>query len=145
MLQLAPGYNGRRLFCLYNPATERRIGTTHSFFATLSHSPAGNRNVPHRHSSSAINYYFRGNGWSVVEGERLDWKAGDLMLSAPGWATHCHYMGTEATSALTIQDHPLQIAMESLIWQERLGEPIRALGSQSGFQSNRAELAGAAA
>lgn len=138
---LAAGYNGRRLYCLYNPATERRIGTTPSFFATLSCSPAGNKHVPHRHSSSAINYYFRGNGYSFVEGERLDWKAGDLMLSAPGWAVHCHYTGTEATSALTVQDHPLQIAMESLIWQERLEEPILALGSQAGFESNRAQLA----
>ena len=34
--ELDMSYNGRRLFVLYNPATERRIGTTHSFFATLS-------------------------------------------------------------------------------------------------------------
>ncbi len=61
---LAAGYNGRRLFVLYNPATERRNGTTHSFFATLSCSPPGNKGVPHRHSSAAINYYFRGHGHS---------------------------------------------------------------------------------
>lgn len=42
-----------------------------------------------------------------------------------------------------MQDHPLQIAMESLIWQERMQEPILALGSQSGFESNRAQLAAA--
>ena len=76
--------------------------------------------MPHRHSSSAINYYLRGNGYSKVSGERLDWKAGDLILSAPGWAMHSHHSGTETTSALTVQDHPLQIAMESLIWQERM-------------------------
>ncbi len=141
VLDLSPGYNGRRLYCLYNPATGLRNGTTHSFFATLSCSPPGNRHVPHRHSSSAINYYFRGHGHSVVDGERHDWKSGDLMLSAPGWAAHCHFTGTEATSALTIQDHPLQIAMESLIWQERMNEPIRSLGSEAGFDSNRADLA----
>ena len=110
MEDIARGYNGRRLFVLYNPATERRIGTTHSFFATISSSPPDNHHVPHRHSSSAINYYLRGNGYSKVSGERLDWKAGDLILSAPGWAMHSHHSGTETTSALTVQDHPLQIA-----------------------------------
>ncbi len=137
---LAPGYDGRRLFVLYNPATERRNGTTGSFFATLSSSPPGNRHVPHRHISSAINYWFRGHGHSIVEGERVEWSEGDLMLSAPGWAVHCHYMGDEVVSALTVQDHPFHIAMESLIWQERIDEPIRTLGSQTGFNSNRAEL-----
>jgi len=140
---IAKGYNGRRLFVLYNPATERRIGTTHSYFATISSSPPDNHHVPHRHSSAAINYYLRGNGYSKVGSRRLDWKAGDLILSAPGWAMHSHHSGTETTSALTVQDHPLQIAMESLIWQERLQEPILALGSQGGFESNRAQLAAA--
>lgn len=138
--ELAKGYNGRRLFVLYNPATERRNGTTHSFFATISSSPPNNTHVPHRHSSSAINYYLRGNGHSMVEGERYDWKAGDLLLSAPGWAMHAHNSGDETVSALTVQDHPFHIGIESLIWQERSYEPIIALGSQPGFQSNRALL-----
>jgi gentisate 1,2-dioxygenase len=138
--ELAKGYNGRRLFVLYNPATERRNGTTHSFFATISSSPPNNSHVPHRHSSSAINYYLRGNGYSMVEGRRYDWKAGDLLLSAPGWAMHAHNSGTESVSALTVQDHPFHIGIESLIWQERSYEPIIALGSQPGFQSNRASL-----
>ncbi|SIT30788.1 cupin domain-containing protein [Achromobacter sp. MFA1 R4] len=140
---IAKGYNGRRLFVLYNPATERRIGTTHSFFATISSSPPDNHHVPHRHSSSAINYYLRGEGYSKVNGVRLDWKAGDLILSAPGWAMHSHHTKNSTTSSLTVQDHPLQIAMESLIWQERMQEPILALGSQGGFESNRAQLAAA--
>lgn len=134
------GYTGRHLYVLYNPATERRNGTTHSFFATISSSPPNNTHVPHRHSSSAINYYLRGDGHSMVEGHRYDWKAGDLLLSAPGWAMHAHNSGTETVSALTVQDHPFHIGIESLIWQERSYEPIIALGSQPGFQSNRASL-----
>lgn len=137
---LAKGYNGRRLFVLYNPATERRNGTTHSFFATISSSPPNNSHVPHRHSSSAINYYLRGHGHSMVEGRRFDWKAGDLLLSAPGWAMHAHNSGSETVSSLTVQDHPFHIGIESLIWQERSYEPIIALGSQPGFESNRGSL-----
>ncbi|MFM8547092.1 MAG: cupin domain-containing protein [Betaproteobacteria bacterium] len=139
--QLDKAYNGRRLFVLYNPVTERRIGTTHSFFATLSSTPPGSHHIPHRHTSAAINYYLAGHGYSHVGGERIEWKAGDLLLSAPGWVMHAHHTEDVATSALTIQDHPLHIGMESLIWQERMEESIRALGSQTGFQSNRASLA----
>ena len=54
---------------------------------------------------------------------------------------HNHGSREKGFCALTIQDHPLHIGMESLIWQERMEEPIRALGSQKGFQSNRASLA----
>ena len=40
--------------------------------------------------------------------------------------------------------HPLQIAMESLIWQETLKSPIVKLGSQRGFDTNIGELVRAA-
>jgi hypothetical protein len=42
---------------------------------------------------------------------------------------------------LTIQDSPLNIAMESLLWQENLKQPLAALGSQEGFSTNRANAA----
>lgn len=135
-------YDGRRLIVLYNPATERRFGTTQSFFATISCSPPQNNYIPHRHTSSAINYYLRGEGYSEVEGNRLEWKAGDLLLSAPSWAVHSHHSTAATTSALTIQDHPFHIAMESLVWQERMTEKIMTLGRQAGFQTNRLAMAG---
>jgi len=133
-------YNGRRLYVLYNPATERRIGTTESFFATISCSPPGNNYIPHRHSSSAINYYLRGEGFSEIEGTRLDWKAGDLLLSAPSMVMHSHHSTSTETSALTIQDHPFHIGMNSLVWQENMNEKIRTLGNEQGFVTNRASL-----
>jgi gentisate 1,2-dioxygenase len=33
-----------------------------------------------------------------------------------------------------VQDHPLHIGMESLIWQEELDGPILTLGSQTGVK-----------
>jgi gentisate 1,2-dioxygenase len=138
---LGEGYTGRRLYVLYNPATERRIGTTHSFFATIAAYPPDTVDVAHRHTSAAINYYFAGNGKSVVAGQRMEWEAGDLMFAAPGWVPHVHGSRDQGFLALTIQDHPLQIAMDSLVWQETLQSPIRSLGSEAGFQTNLAELA----
>jgi len=138
---IGDGYTGRRLYILYNPATERRNGTTHSFFASIASYPGGIVDRPHRHSSAAINYWFGGSGRSTVSGEKLEWKAGDLMLSAPGWAIHNHASGPDGFYSLTIQDHPLMIAQESLIWQETMKDPIKNLGTQIGFQTNIAELA----
>lgn len=137
---IGEGYTGRRLYILYNPATERRNGTTHSFFASIAAYPGDVVDRPHRHSSAAINYWFAGSGRSTVDGEKLFWKAGDLMLSAPGWSVHNHASGPDGFYSLTIQDHPLMIAAESLIWQETMKDPIKNLGTQIGFQTNISEL-----
>jgi len=133
-------YSGRSLFLLYNPATERRNGTNHCFFATIAQMPGGRVDIPHRHTSAAINYYFRGRGRSTVAGERYEWDEGDLMLSAPGWAVHNH-AAVDTVNALTIQDHPLHLATESLVWQETLKSPILKLGSELGAQTNLHDLA----
>lgn len=137
---LGPEYRGRRLYLLYNPATGRTNGTTNSFFATITVRPANIIDRPHRHSSAAINYYFSGSGSSVVGGKTYHWKAGDLMLSAPGWMVHHHRSGPEPVYELTVQDQPLNIAMDSLLWQEDLKKPFRLLGSQPGFGTNRAAV-----
>lgn len=135
-------YTGRHLYVLYNPATERRIGTSHNFFATIAKLPPGKVDKPHRHTSAAINYIMWGHGKSVVNGERIEWEAGDLHFSAPGWSVHNHASREEGFMALTIQDHPLQIAMESLLWQETLKSPILKLGSELGVQTNLTAIGG---
>lgn len=136
-LSTAPGDGKRTILAYYNPATERRNGATHSFFVTATQVPAG---FPprrpgtrgHRHSSTAINYHFRGTGSSVVDGESIDWGPGDLLLSAPGWREHLHVPGPDDVGVFTVQDHPLHIAMESLIWQEDMDGPILTLGAEAG-------------
>ena len=139
---LGQGYTGRPLYCLYNPATGSRNGTTFSFFATISNA-AGNLVGPvHRHNSAAINFILDGSGYSIVDGTKITWEAGDIMLSAPGWAAHGHATGPDGAVILTIQDHPFHIGSESLIWQEDLdGGPILSLGKQAGFQTNLAQFA----
>jgi gentisate 1,2-dioxygenase len=134
---LGKDYIGRRLYLLYNPMTGRTNGITPNFFATMTIRPPGIIDRPHRHVSAAINYYFKGSGYSIVEKKRYDWKAGDLMLSAPGWAIHNHASDDESVYELTVQDQPLNIIMESLLWQEALNKPAIILGQHSGFQTNR--------
>lgn len=140
---LSQGYNGRPLWCLYNPATGSRNGTTFSFFATITSVAPNFIGPAHRHVSAAINLILEGDGWSIVNGERVDWEMGDIMLSAPGWSPHGHAIGPEGAIILTVQDHPLHIGAESLIWQEDLKNgPIITLGAQAGFETNISQFRG---
>lgn len=138
---LGKSYVGRRLYLLYNPATGRTNGTTNNFFATMTIRPPSISDKPHRHTAAAINYFFSGSGYSIVGGQRYAWKAGDLMLTAPGWAIHNHSSYEESVYELTIQDSPLNIAMGSLMWQEDLSHPAEALGATGGFTTNREAVA----
>ncbi|MBV8451320.1 MAG: AraC family ligand binding domain-containing protein [Deltaproteobacteria bacterium] len=141
LVALGKDYVGRRLYLLYNPATGRTNGTTPNFFATLTIRPPHIVDRPHRHTSATINYYFAGSGRSTVEGKIYEWQAGDLMLSAPGWGVHNHASYDEPVYELTVQDQPLNIAMESLLWQEQMKLPVVVLGAQTGFETNRSQLA----
>ncbi|HEY6239576.1 MAG TPA: gentisate 1,2-dioxygenase [Burkholderiales bacterium] len=134
---LGKEYVGRRLYMMYNPVTGRTNGITPNFFATMTIRPPKIVDRPHRHVSAAINYYFHGKGYSTVAGNRYEWAAGDLMLSAPGWAVHNHASYDDYVYELTVQDQPLNVFMESLLWQENLKKPAVLLGSEPGFETNR--------
>ena len=142
---LGESYVGRRLYLLYNPFTGRTNGTTPSFFATITIRPPSIVDRPHRHVSAAINYFFRGSGWSRVGGRKYEWGAGDLMFTAPGWMIHHHASDDgDRVYEVTVQDQPLNIAMESLLWQEDLKQPARVLGAEGGFATNRTPIGSSA-
>jgi gentisate 1,2-dioxygenase len=142
LYSLGKEYIGRRLYMMYNPMTGRYNGITPSFFATMTMRPPKIVDRPHRHVSAAINYYFHGSGFSNVAGNRYDWKAGDLMLSAPGWTVHNHASNDiDRVYELTVQDQPLNLYLESLLWQEDMHHPAALLGSQAGFETNRMKAA----
>jgi len=138
---LGKDYVGRRLYMYYNPVTTRFNGITPNFFATMTIRPPKIVDKPHRHVSAAINYYFSGHGYSIVAGNRYEWKAGDLMLSAPGWAVHNHASYDDYVYELTIQDQPLNIFMESLLWQEDLKHAPLVLGTEQGFEAKTRKAA----
>jgi len=139
---LGKDYVGRRLYLLWTPMTGRTNGTTPNFFATITIRPPGIVDKPHRHVSAAMNYIFSGEGRSTVEKKVYHWEAGDFLLTAPGWAVHNHAStGTEPIYELTIQDQPLNIIMESLLWQEDMKKPWQVLGSEHGFDTNRDKAA----
>lgn len=140
LAELGQDYRGRRLYLMFNPMTGRFNGITPNFFATITIRPPKIVDRPHRHTSAAMNYYFGGKGRSTVEGKVYEWEAGDMMLSAPGWGVHNHASYDEPVYELTIQDQPLNIFMESLLWQEDLKKPWHVLGTHSGFATNKEKL-----
>jgi hypothetical protein len=77
----------------------------------------------------------------LKSGERTSpMKAGDLMLSAPGWAVHNHASLEEDVHELTVQDSPLNIWMGSLLWQESFDQPIELLGAAPGLHHQPTHL-----
>lgn len=137
---LGDSYTGRALLTLYNPATERFVGVNPSYFATIGLLTPTTGTKPHRHTSTAINYAMEGeSGYAIVDGERIDWTVGDMWV-APGWRVHENLTDSKLNYVLTVQDEPLQLRSESLVWQEHLSEPVRSLGNESGFETNRVAL-----
>lgn len=128
------GRNG--VIVLHNPATGRTVGTSHNFIAAMGYMQPGVVDKRHRHSSSAINYSFEGSGFiTQADGDELVWGDGDIAYTAPGWSAHVNESRDRPGGfAMTIQDHPLQIATESLLWQEPGNDTIILLGSQEGFE-----------
>lgn len=57
-----------------------------------------NHSGKHRHQGGLVIYIIEGEGHSIVEGERLDWRGGDLMLLPikPGGVEHQHFNKDES-------------------------------------------------
>jgi len=113
---LGKEYAGRRLYMMYNPVTGRTNGITPNFFATMTIRPPKIVDRPHRHVSAAINYYFHGKGYSTVAGNRYEWAAGDLMLSAR--AGRCT---TTPRTTITCTSSPSRTSRSISLWSRSFG------------------------
>ena len=70
----------------------------------------------HRHNSTVVYHAFRGEGATVVDGERFEWSKGDF-LAIPPWSEHRHENSSSEDSILfSFTDWP---AMKALgLWDE---------------------------
>ncbi|HEY7063089.1 MAG TPA: cupin domain-containing protein [Chloroflexota bacterium] len=72
----------------------------------------GVRTRAHRHTASAVYQVFRGRGYSVIAGERLNWQRGDF-VALPTWAWHEHAnTGDEEVVLFSITDLPVMEALD---------------------------------
>ncbi|MDP3768847.1 MAG: cupin domain-containing protein [Dehalococcoidia bacterium] len=70
----------------------------------------GVRTKAHRHTGSAIYLVFEGQGMSVIDGQRFDWKKGDLFV-VPTWACHEHASADGEAILFSVQDTPIMQAL----------------------------------
>lgn len=85
--------------------------TLPTFACELQLLPAKLNTQDHRHISSTIYQVFRGNGATVVDGERIEWAQGDIFV-VPPWTWHHHESRAEGDAILfSMDDWP---ALEAL-------------------------------
>jgi gentisate 1,2-dioxygenase len=71
----------------------------------------GVRTKAHRQTNSAVYHVFRGEGATVINGERFTWKTGDFFV-VPSWAWHEHLNDTHEEAILfSVQDTPILLAL----------------------------------
>lgn len=67
----------------------------------------------HRHTGSTVYLAFEGEGATIIDGVRFDWKQGDMFV-LPSWAVHEHLNGSASERALlfSVHDTPLLEALD---------------------------------
>lgn len=62
---------------------------SHAISLTIGGLPGAGRSNRHRHTYETILYVLEGKGYSMIEGQRVDWEEGDAVY-IPVWAWHHH-------------------------------------------------------
>ncbi|NRB39950.1 MAG: cupin domain-containing protein [Pseudomonadales bacterium] len=57
----------------------------------------GDRSNSHRHTYETIAYILEGRGYSMIEGQKVEWQKGDAIY-IPNWAWH-HHVNTDPKNA----------------------------------------------
>jgi gentisate 1,2-dioxygenase len=71
---------------------------------------AGVRTTAHRETGSAVYFAFEGRGHSVIDGQRFDWRKGDLFV-VPTWAWHEHASADGEAVLFSVRDTPVMRAL----------------------------------
>jgi gentisate 1,2-dioxygenase len=81
---------------------------------------AGHATLPVRRTGNAVYVVFRGEGHSVMDGRRFDWRTGDMFV-APSWVPVEHHAATQA-DLFSIGDGPVLRAL-GIYREENLAAP----------------------
>jgi gentisate 1,2-dioxygenase len=84
---------------------------TRSMDALVHEMDPGTTTTIHRHSWDAMLFVVAGNGWTEIDGERIEWGPGDS-LHLPAWAWHrSGNEGTTTTRYLSFSSEPMLATM----------------------------------
>ena len=82
----------------------------------------GEHTKAHRHTGSAVYHVVKGQGSTIINGQRFVWSKGDI-IALPPWALHEHSNTSKSEDAVlfSIQDSPVFQAL-GLYYEETLNE-----------------------
>jgi gentisate 1,2-dioxygenase len=84
---------------------ERTRTATPTIALAMNSLQAGGVQVPHRHNAAALTLCVQGNGvYSIIEGERVDWQVGAVMVTPPAELHAHHNEGTDTMLSIVAQD-----------------------------------------
>lgn len=86
----------------------------------------GVRNAAHRHSNFALFIVKEGSGYSLIDGKRIDWEAGDVFF-APAWAAHehCNSSSTNRAVLYTVQNVPEVSSIGASFFEQPIGSAAK--------------------
>lgn len=76
----------------------------------LAEIPPEKHSGAHRHIYEEVNYILAGNGYSIIEDQRYEWKRGDALV-IPVFAWHQHFNAGKETARFLV--HTSRVAMEN--------------------------------
>jgi gentisate 1,2-dioxygenase len=80
------------------------------------------RTKAHRHTGSAVYHVVKGQGETIIDGQKFAWRKGDI-IALPPWSLHEHANSSTKDDAVmfSIQDAPVLIAL-GLYYEEEVSE-----------------------
>jgi gentisate 1,2-dioxygenase len=109
---------------------EGGLKTSPEMVVGMSRIEPGGYREPHRHNAPAINFIIQGSGYSVIDGERIEWEQHDTLL-VPTWDYHEHYNdGDEDVLMFTVLTMPQQMNERSTLWQEKGDEIFQMVADE---------------
>lgn len=96
----------------------------------------GEHTKAHRHTGSAVFHVVKGEGFTIIDGQRFTWNKGDI-FALPPWALHEHANSSASADAVlfSIQDLPVLNAL-GLYYEETLSENGGQQEVTSTFKAN---------
>lgn len=127
----------RRFIALVSDDTGEAGGVFPSIFLGIQTFAPGERIVPHRHNSYALYHIIEGEGYSVLDGQRFDWKKGDT-FACPPMASHEHInTGTVPAIQYVIQDMPARAMDRNLVWEDPIGRLFHMVEGKAPTRTRR--------
>lgn len=81
----------------------------------------GGKTSNHRHAYEALMYIISGKGYSLIEGQRFEWEAGDSLYTPP-WCWHQHCAAEDSSvQYITSTNMPLLASMGQTVMREEEG------------------------